>query len=872
MTQKHWIVLGCVIAGILVTGVIGLRIYHGSQASYAETLFEQGDYKGVIDYLAPKTRSGHGGVDIRLLLAEAYYRLRRFDEAKEIIQPHLEFGREDPRAVALAGWMMLDEGDLLPAQERFTRLANLGKNGEADAGLAAVALEQSEGYKKQDITTARFHLSDALTNAPDLTQTNIVNARLSMMDNNLDGALEAAKKAVSHDPHWAAPHVMLGRVYMLADRYAEASDEFKLALNLGGSADETNYYLAQSLSRQGRLSEAQGRLDEIIKAGGEMKIDAMVDSAKLSLAKKQWKQAIDLLKAAWEEKPHPNIGMQLYEVYARLQRWDEADALLSRIIADRPFIPEALLERGNRLTRSGDNQRAYESYQNAVEQDPDNPWALFNLGCLSLETPQRFLAPEYFESAAQGENAYYPAKVNYALSLLANDRRDDARPVVSLLATDRPNQSATLRTQALERFLSGETESALILLDRKPADAEGEASLKLLKGEILLRVFQYEGALEAFESVLASEPNSIRAQFGAAHAAFRLGRVEDADRRYAAIEKRESTLTPEQKVEIANARALMQWSQDHVQQARDTWLKVREMSDLGREFEEINSALLSADSPTDADVTQLEDVASKSGSMPEASYNLALLYQRTGRNEAATSTYTSLLGQYALFLPAIANLGDLYMERLRYSDAAQLFDRAHRAAPERIDLLNNLAAAHYGAMDASPAAQSLDQALQLKPGDPTLLFNRGVTALLMGDVSGAKSYRARLQATPGGEGDRWFLEGLIDQEQGEVNAAETAFSEARKTLSNRPYLLLNQGIALAMLSRFDKADEAMKSAVSLDSTLAPAYRALGIVYGERGLYQESLELLRISLAQDYNQADVQDAVQRLQSWRAQETN
>ncbi|MBZ0257387.1 tetratricopeptide repeat protein, partial [bacterium] len=833
--------------------------------------FNKGDYAGVIDYLEPKTQGEYGPVDARILKAKALYRLRRFDEAQQVIEPQLRFGQEDKRAVALSGWILLKQGSLLQAQDRFGRLEALGDTAIADAGLASVYLARSEGYKDKELADAQSYINDALMNAPDMTEAYLASSEMKFILSNIPGAVEDARKAVELDPYWSEPYLMLGRALLSKEEYVDAEDAFRKALKCGGSQDETNYYLSQSLYRQGRINDAKDQLAEIIAAGGEMKAAALVDAAKINLAMHDNASALRQMQEAWTLDTRPGVGMLLYSIYTRMGRWDEAEDLLNSIIADRPFIPEALLERGHRFWKNGDRQRAYDSYQNAVEQDPDNLWAAFDLGCLALEAPQRFLAPEYFSQALQVDDQFFPAQINFALSLLANERRGDAQSMIDQLKNQNQSYAAIMRVQAIERFLAGDTESAVRILERKPVDGENQDSLTLLRGEIFLRVFQFDDALQAFKTVIDHDPEFLRARFGYAHASYRLGMMVEARAAYEFIDNQVDSLMPERKDELRNAKALLSWNDGDVVAAKDAWDALSRSTEWGKRFAEVNFILPTSDSPSISDLDRLQGASSDLDALPEALYDLALFYQRSFRFEASVSSYVSLLEKYPHFLPALVNLADLYIDRQRFSDAAQMLGRAHSAAPERVDITNNQAAANLYAGNIAETETLLENAIEQDGQNVTLLYNRGAAALHKDDLATAEAYYRKLNAIAPSTGERLFLDGLIQMKKDNWAAAEKSLSIARQTLPNNPYIAMNYGIALARLDQTKEAEVQLREAIALDANLAPAYRALGVLFGDRGLYTDAYKLLQISAQLDPSQQDLLSSIQRIKGWIDQET-
>lgn len=862
-----YILLGAMVLVGAVGGYVAFEYHRKSQITQGEALFQQGDYASVADYFSPLLEGRVGRPEEHMLLAESLYRLRRYDESETALQPLLEFGREDVRAVTLSGWISLKKGSELIARDRFEKADSMGASGEAQAGIAAIHLRRSQGSIRRELEDARFHITDALKSVPNNPRALLTAAELYIHDHNQASAIETAQKAIREAPHWSETHLMLGRAHLLAGRFPEAEAALEQSLALGGSPIEARYHLAISVYRQGRLSQARDLLTELANQESDIRRRALEDAARIDLALGEYESAVERLRDSYSIQKSPSTGMLLYQTLTRMDREMEASNLLEEILAERRFVSDARLERANIYYRLGQTEQAFREYQAVRDQDPENGYALFNMGCLALAGRLPDRAPDYFRAALEAMPGYLPAQVNLALAYAANRQTVEAQQILEEAREAHPEDDSVLAAIAVERFLSGETETALALLrvDRE----ERPAIIPLIRGEIYLRLYLFRQAREAFLDALRIDSTLTRAKIGAAHCALRLGWYEDAALAYQELLDRQPPLTGNHEAETRNAMALLRLEQNAAREASDLWQLLADQGGLGARLAQLNLTLSRADRPTAEDFNRLRDAASPNDALPEAHYNLALLLERSGDWDEAVETYQALLIKHPRYLPALVRLANLFHERRRYDEASALMRRARRIAPDRVDIQNNFAAILFSAGELQQAVAQLSEAAEQDAEQMRLISNLALTALRQGDLTEAESHLETLRASGSLPDRRWLIEGLILAENLEWAQAEAAFAQARNYRSDDPFILLNHGAALAKLDRLNEAEQAITEAVSINPNLAAGYRALGLLAAQRGLFRDAQRFLRQSLSLDSAQQDLPDILAQLERWMSQ---
>lgn len=208
-------------------------------------------------------------------------------------------------------------------------------------------------------------------------------------------------------------------------------------------------------------------------------------------------------------------------------------------------------------------------------------------------------------------------------------------------------------------------------------------------------------------------------------------------------------------------------------------------------------------------------------------------------------TSQSLLDQAALSLQN----GDLWRAEFLYRQVIQ------REA-FRFDAYVPLAMLLVQRGQTQEAAQTLEQALRLKPDDAIALFQHGnVLYALQRPHDALESYDKTLAVSPD------FLDGLNNRAV--VLCALDRFEEALvsldRVLALNPANVLahhNRGIALAGLERFEEAVKAYDAAIALFPGHADAWNNRGIALSGLQRFSESLESYDRALAINPNRADI----------------
>ena len=869
--MKKNIILGSVIGAVVLTGILVGYVFHvikhSGMISEAQSLFDKGQYLAVIDHLNPSIEEGSWSADERILTGRSFYRLRQYDDALKVLDPLLRTANEDAEALALSGWIWIKKNSPLQAQTKFDQAADLGQEAEAEGGLGAIALIRSENYRSEFLNEALFHLKNSLALDSTNPKVYLVMSELSRLQHKYSESIDLAKKAVELAPYWSEPYRMLGSVYLLDGKHVEAEKTFLEGQKHGGSKEETQYYLAHSVYYQGRLSESLVLFEELINNGKEKVREALIDAAKVALVIDE-KKAIDFLRRAWSMKSDPITGMQLYEALSRDNQKSEADKILESVLTEWPFLGLAHLERGHSSLKLKDFNRAYLSYQSVLENDTRNYLANNNLGYLAPIRSSMDQAPGYFESVVREYQDFFPALVNLVLGQLSANRGLEAEKQLTDLLLRYPDNSYLLLARALERFAAGDSAVSLELLDRSlsAGNRNSQSVIFVIRGEIQLRLFQFEKAKSSFEEALLVDQNNLRAKLGKAHALYRLGDYDEAEILYQELFSVLSSLSEIEQIEVRNGLAIIFLEKGDYDKSTEILETLKNSSgELGRQFYAINVGLLEEDLPTADVLENLKVAAVTVNALPEVFYNLAVFLNTLDRPDESIASYEILYKKYPGYLPGLYNLANLYRFEGRKGDAVLLYDLAQKAAPDMVEVYNNQAVVYQMMNQIERAKLRLAEADAIHQDYSEVRFNKILLALNENKYDEAEKMLQELKSFNVSTVAQ-MADGLIEGSKGNWQKAEPVFAMAVKENSEDAYASLNHGVALVKLKEYSKAEAAFREAIRRDPSLSSARKALGLLYCELGLFKHAEEQLNVALRLDPMQTDIKLVIGKIRGW------
>ncbi len=189
-----------------------------------------------------------------------------------------------------------------------------------------------------------------------------------------DKAREASDRALALDPELAEAHAAAGLAHLVSEDFEKSELELKKAIEINPGLYEAYYYFARARFHQGDMDAAAEYFARAAALNSEdyqsrlLRVQILRGAGQLHQAKKEARQGI--------------------EVVERHLKWNPDD------------VRARLLGAGS-LIALGEIERAERWMQKALEIDPDDPIALYNLACNYATLNKVEEALDYLERAAE---------------------------------------------------------------------------------------------------------------------------------------------------------------------------------------------------------------------------------------------------------------------------------------------------------------------------------------------------------------------------------------------------------------------------------------------------------------------------------------
>jgi tetratricopeptide (TPR) repeat protein len=301
---------------------------------------------------------------------------------------------------------------------------------------------------------------------------------------DVEGAIVAYRKAMELDPKSAEIPAELASLYARQSRLRDAIDSAEAALKLTPAHGGAHAVLGAIYAELGERDEAPPD-----KAAGPTNTSRAMDHLEAAF------------KALGDQTP-PGIRLTLARLYAKTKSHDKAITTLRNLLADEPYMPEAISLLAEVYTTAGRNADALELLKEAVAENPDFYGALGN----AYDKAQRFSdAADAFGKASAAEPSDQDVKIKWAFALMnagGDQQASQAKKILTDVVRTSPNSGWPLyllsQVQRETGDLEGSEQSARRLLAVAPTRAWGPHAL----AQVLEQRREYAKVVEALEPLV----------------------------------------------------------------------------------------------------------------------------------------------------------------------------------------------------------------------------------------------------------------------------------------------------------------------------------------------------------------------------------
>ncbi len=284
--------------------------------------------------------------------------------------------------------------------------------------------------RKGDAEGAVQVVEEALAEHPDFVEGHLFLGGLSFNRGDYAAAVKHFEEVVRLDPERDPVLLHLGMSYERLQQQGRAIDAFRRFLERRPESIAGLAHLARACQQQGDGACAEDAYRHIIELQPDQP-GGYIELADLLVERGDLNGAAEVLRGGIEQSTQPGLlRHRLVGVFVRQKNYDEAMAVLERLMADNPEDLEARRKKGLLLMEMGDSAGAAGQFAAILEKKPDLDRVRYFYG-LALERLERWQeAFETFDGIAPESDLVPDADFHKAFVLQNMGRLDQAADVL----------------------------------------------------------------------------------------------------------------------------------------------------------------------------------------------------------------------------------------------------------------------------------------------------------------------------------------------------------------------------------------------------------------------------------------------------------
>ncbi len=549
-----------------------------------------GEAAAAVSTLEPLMRTTAGARDpeVLTLMASAYSRLKRHQQATELLEQAAKLGAS-PQTQTSLGLSLID------------------------AKQTALGIEQLRNVLKQDPGQARASTALAL---------------VALRDSQPRKAVELMEAVVKREPDNLAALNLLGVSRAAAGDFAGARKAYEKALAADRNFDSVKLNLAKLEIAEGKPDQARARLDALIKERPNS-ASALYERAMLDAATGRTADALRGLETLHDKhRNHVEGRVALIELYLQTGASDKALEAAKGVSQGQPgyLAIQAALARVQ-MAR-GDAAGARATLTSMTRVADFDPSAQYRIALLQRMAGNPAGATYSLEKALQGDPGYLPARIMQGEQMLAEGQLDKAEARAQELLRSPTAPAEVYRLAGDVAMARGQWQNAITHY-RNGLGKGGSVELAGGLYEAHRRAGNSAQGRAAVEALVKERPRDLAFKLLLSQAQTDAGMLREAKATLETVLKTGGESAP-----VLNNLANLQWqTKDAAAQA--TAERAFKLAPADPLVLDTLGWILAQKGQTDAALKHLREARLRSPQNPEIRYHLAWVLAKTGRKSEA---------------------------------------------------------------------------------------------------------------------------------------------------------------------------------------------------------------------------------------------
>ena len=356
-----------------------------------------------------------------------------------------------------------------------------------------------------DFVSAKNFFDGLATATPNYTPAWLGLAEVALDEKKLDDCSNALDKAFAVDPDNLSAQLLQARLDMARSDTGKATSELERLAKMYPQAPRIHYQLALAYVVDNQPNKALNQSHEALDLDPHF-FEAAFLLAQLELKTGDTESAVDLLKQLVDQQPDfIQAKLMLADAYRIQNDFNSALTIYQQLEQAYPKNPQIPLLTGSAFVQQLNETAARQEFSRALQLDPGNVEAQEELAQLDLADHQFAAAQERVgQIITQNPQQAFP-QILLAKIFLAQGQTNLAEKALSK-ASALPDGSSANSLLAQLYLNSGQDQKALDTLNAMLETNPKDTTALMLIGVVQSNLKNYQGAADAYEKLLAINP------------------------------------------------------------------------------------------------------------------------------------------------------------------------------------------------------------------------------------------------------------------------------------------------------------------------------------------------------------------------------